>query len=211
MCFCARNLSKRKVVDMATLGKRKLVKYMEREKLDERLVVTPILEEGQIGDASIDIRVGNDFVIARKGHLSSIDPARKGSWLKRYQYHHHVNIGEKFVLHPGQLVLASTLEYLRLPSSLVATVTSRSKWGRAGLVIATATAIHPGFGGTITLEMINLGEVPLIIYPGLRVAQLIFSECEGGTEYRGDYGGQTEPNFLTMEGNEKENLDFWVQ
>lgn len=195
---------------MATLGRSELIKYMEIQQLKERLVISPILEESQIGDASIDIRVGNDFVIARKGHLPSIDPARRGSWLKQYQYHHHVNVGEKFVLHPGQLVLASTLEYLRLPSSLAATVTSRSKWGRAGLVIATATAIHPGFGGTITLEMVNLGEVPLIIYPGLRVAQLVFTKCDGGTEYGGDYYGQTEPNFQTMEGNTKENLEFWV-
>ena len=77
-------------------------------------------------------------------------------------------------------------------------------------MIATATAIHPGFGGTITLEMVNLGEVPLIIYPGLRVAQVVFTKCDGGTEYDGDYCGQTEPNFQTMEGNPKENLGFWV-
>lgn len=195
---------------MTILGKSKIIEYMEKEDLAERLVVTPLLEGSQIGPGSIDIRVGNDFVIARKGHLSSIDPARRKQSLKQYQYHHHVNVRERFVLHPHQLVLASSLEYLRLPISLAANVTSRSRWGRAGLVIATATAIHPGFSGTITLEMVNLGEVPLIIYPGLRVAQLVISESSGEGEYEGRYTGQTDPNFATVDGNDTEVVDYWL-
>ena len=195
---------------MTVLGRNKIIEYMEKDELSDRLVVTPILEPSQIGPGSIDIRVGNDFVIARKGHLASIDPARRRQSLKQYQYHHHVNVQQRFVLHPHQLVLASTLEYLRLPTSLSASVTSRSRWGRAGLVIATATAIHPGFDGTITLEMVNLGEVPLIIYPGLRVAQLVISKCEGGGEYDGQYSSQTDPNFATVEGDDSEIVEYWL-
>jgi len=195
---------------MSTLGRTEILRYLEKSELSERLVVTPLLEAGQVGPASVDIRLGNAFVVTRRGHLQSIDPARAKSGLKRYQYHHYVNFGESFTLHPNQLVLASSLEYVRLPTELAASVTSRSKWGRAGLVIATATAVHPGFNGTITLELVNLGEVPLILYPGLRIAQLVFAKCEGGTEYEGQYSGQTDPNFLTIAGTDQEEVDFWV-
>ena len=58
--------------------------------------------------------------------------------------------------------------------------------------------------------MVNLGEVPLIIYPGLRVAQIVFSKCEGGTEYDGNFSGQTEPNFQTFEGDATEEIGYWV-
>lgn len=195
---------------MAIIGRSELIRFLQKSELSERLVISPLLEISQIGPGSIDIRLGNDFVVARRGHLSSIDPARAEGSLNRYQYHHHVNVGESFVLHPNQLVLASTLEYIRLPTTLAATVTSRSKWGRAGLVIATATAVHPGFDGTITLELVNLGEVPLILYPGLRIAQLVFAKCDGGTEYAGQYSGQTDPNFRTIHGDQSEVIEFWT-
>jgi dCTP deaminase len=93
---------------------------------------------------------------------------------------------------------------------LAASVTSRSKWGRAGLVIATATAVHPGFNGTVTLELINLGEIPLVLYPGLRVAQLVFTKCDGGEPYSGQFSGQTDPNFETIHGDGSEIVSFWV-
>lgn len=195
---------------MSVLGRSEIKKFMELSRLEDCLIVSPLLEPSQIGPGSIDIRLGNDFVVTRKGQLPSIDPARKGRWLSQYQNHHRVNIRQQFVLHPHQLVLASTLEYVKLPRTLAASVTSRSKWGRAGLVIATATAIHPGFGGTITLELVNVGEVPLILYPGLRVAQIVLFNCEGGDDYKGSFSGQTDPNFHTVEADDSELDSFWT-
>lgn len=85
-------------------------------------------------------------------------------------------MGDYFVLHPRQFVLGETLEWIHLPADLAAFVTSRSSWGRDGLIIATATGVHPGYSGILTLELTNLGEIPLRLYPGLSVAQLFIFE-----------------------------------
>ena len=86
----------------------------------------------------------------------------------------YVPIGGNLVVHPHQFVLATSIEYLRLPPNLMAFVVGRSTWGRLGLVVATAIGIHPLFTGTLTLEIRNLGETPLRLYPGERIAQLFF-------------------------------------
>lgn len=83
--------------------------------------------------------------------------------------------GELF-LHPGQFVLAAVYEYVRMPLDLCADVLGRSSWARVGLVIAMATFVHPGYCGCLTLELQNLGQMPIRLKPGLRVAQLVFRE-----------------------------------
>jgi len=83
--------------------------------------------------------------------------------------------GEYF-LHPGEFGLAAIHEYIRLPKDLCADVVGRSSWARLGLIIAMATFVHPGYAGCLTLELQNLGQTPIRLKPGLRVAQLIFRE-----------------------------------
>lgn len=84
----------------------------------------------------------------------------------------------------------------------MAYVIGKSSLGRTGLVIATATAVAPGFGGCVTLEIVNLGEVPLPLYPGMRIAQLVFHSVEGTAEYKGRYSCSVgpEPPFLERDG-----------
>lgn len=151
--------------------------------IDKQLVITPLLEpekQLQEGSASVDLRLGTRFIASRKGYLSHIDTGDKDfeKDVANLQDSYYVNIGKWFVLHPGHFVLASTLEYLCLPTNLAGNVVTRSSWGRHGLVIATAVAIHPGFVGTLTLELRNLAEVPLILYPGRRILQVFFYEVE---------------------------------
>ncbi|ADI28412.1 dCTP deaminase [Methylotenera versatilis] len=197
---------------MSVLGNLELHKLLSREKIEERLIVTPLFnQDKQINEASIDIRLGNDFIVTRRGNLASLDPARQDVRESRYQTKHFVNFKEPFYLHPQELVLAGTLEYFRLPIDVAATVTSRSQWGRAGLVIATATAVHPGFCGTITLELLNLGEVPLVLYPGTCVAQIVFYECVGGTAYKGQMSHKTDAHFAGVSADMKMNdKEFWL-
>jgi dCTP deaminase len=95
---------------------------------------------------------------------------------------HHVRFGDDFVLHPRSFALASTIEWLRIPTDLAGYVTGRSSLGRRGLIIATAVGVHPGFTGCLTLELSNLGDVPIIIRPGMTVAQLFLHAVEGATE-----------------------------
>lgn len=183
---------------------------MRRSDPKKRLYISPILDRQQIGDASVDVRLGYDFLTVKRGNIGSIDPARRLVKPDRFRTHHRLNHREAFYLHPNELALASTLEYVRIPDDIAASVTSRSKWGRLGLIIATATAIHPGFTSSVTLELVNHGNVPLVLYPGLMIAQLIFYEARGATPYTGDLGGQTTPVAPDHSSPWQLDMDFWV-
>lgn len=99
-------------------------------------------------------------------------------------------------------------EYLSLPKGLTATVEGRSSWGRLGLIIATACNVDPGFKGCLTLELVNNGEAPLVLYPGVRIAQLVFHRAEGEGYYRGGkYDCPVGPQFSRI-GDDKE-IPFW--
>ena len=143
--------------------------------------VTPVIDpETQFGPASIDLRLGPDLVITRRATgVVVYDPADTDAIqedLSRYQEYVRRPYGSRFYLHPGEFAIARTLEFISLPTTLAAEVLGRSSWGRLGLVIATATFIQPEFEGTITLELSNLGSVPIVLYVGMRVAQITFSQ-----------------------------------
>lgn len=196
---------------MSVLGKGALIEAMNQPSLEERLIVTPIFDEAQIGPGSIDVRIGHEFITTRRGNLSAIDPAKilekdKG----RYEQHYYVERGEQFVLHPNELVLAATMEWFRLPTNISGYVTSRSSWGRCGLIVATAVAVHPGFSGAITLELLNVGEVPIVLYPGLPIAQFVGFSCDGGGEYEGVFAAQGGPNTAYDKRDEDQDRKFWT-
>ncbi len=144
----------------------------------KRLTVTPLLEpKEQIQGGSLDIRLGNHFLLFERGKLGYVNPIhladREASTTERKQY---VPLGQYLVVHPNQFVLGCSLEYLGLPNNLIGYVLGRSSWGRLGLVTATAFGIHAGYRGVLTLELANLGEVPVYIYPGWAIAQIFFHE-----------------------------------
>jgi dCTP deaminase len=138
--------------------------------LDEsRLIVTPLLDRGkQVGAGSIDLRLGTEFLEVQRNNQRVIDPFVQSSPERSF----NVPLGGDLVLHPGQLILGATLEFLVMPADLTGQVLSRSSWGRVGLLVATAVAVQPGFRGVLTLELVNAGDVPIVLRPGLRVAQL---------------------------------------
>lgn len=147
------------------------------------LAITPLVDSSQIGDASVDLRLGPDFVVMRRATaVAAFDPARVdeiGQRVREFQDYVRRPPGSAFYLHPDQFAIARTLEYLTLPAALSAQVAGRSSWGRLGLVIQTAPLIQPGFRGTITLELANVGTVPIVLYVGLRVAQVMFFDVVG--------------------------------
>jgi dCTP deaminase len=175
------------------------------------LVVTPLLEDGQIGDVSIDLRLGAEFVATRRANIPAVEPLRRevaDSQTKKWQESMLVPRGQRLVLHPGELILGGSFEYVRLPSTIAAYVTSRSSWGRLGLVIATATAIAPGYCGIITLELTNVGNAPLVLSPGVRIAQMLLHRVGQAVSYSGRYRCPTVPEMGKIHSDPE--LDFWI-
>lgn len=149
----------------------------------ERIVISPILDPQRQLDptgASVDLRMGTRFTVARRAKVTDLDSNRP-DFERRFgslQDEYYVPIGDYFVLHPNHFVLGETLEYVRMPADIGAYVITRSSWGRHGLVIATAVGIHPLYFGIITLELRNLADIPLRLYPGKSVLQLFFHAVE---------------------------------
>jgi dCTP deaminase len=168
--------------------------------LEQRLVVSPLLDpKNQVREdqASIDIRLGSGFALVSASSAGAVDELDKPSELSRrlarlYRME-YVPFGGSLVIHPHQFILAETFEFIRLPGTVAAYVIGRSTWGRLGLIVATAAGIHPGFSGTLTLELRNLGETPLTLYPGQTIAQLFFHDVEPPVVEvgPGQYSGRT--------------------
>ncbi len=138
-----------------------------------RMVVTPLFFDS-IQDSAVDLRLGPDFIVFRHSATTAFDPLAEANHDPRtMQERVHKSWGERFILHPGELVLASTLEYIVLPAHVAAQVLTRSSYGRLGLLTATAVQVQPGSRGCITLELVNQGETPIALSPGARVAQLM--------------------------------------
>ena len=172
------------------------------------LVITPMLDLKDInksGAASIDIRLGCWFMSCRQSRVGVFDvyekdvPIPSESKLSKSYY---VPFGEKFILHPKAFVLGVTLEWIRLPSNRAAYVVGRPSWGRHGLIIATATGVHPGFTGCLTLELSNVGEIPVTVKPGTTICQLFIHEVRGSSDPkkvdRSSFIGRRKPTLGTI-------------
>ena len=174
---------------MSTLGKGDIIKRMRAGGLS----VTPLLSNSQIGAASVDLRMGNVVMMVRARGSSHVDPlgvkraatgpdhAREENYQQKHE-RHELPFKSSFLLHPGALALVPTLEWVVIPTDLIGAVTARSTWAREGLSIATATLIEPGYKGIVTLELANLGEIPIALYPGLEIAQISFTKVVGAAK-----------------------------
>ena len=147
------------------------------------LKIGPLADpELQIQPASVDVRLGNEFIVYRPAQVVCLDP-RDPDTLKAAAERVVVPEDGSFILHPGEFGLGSTVEQVEIPSDLVATVDGRSSIGRLAVVIhATAGFIDPGFRGQITLELSNIGPIPVRLYPGMRVAQLVLHQLSSAAE-----------------------------
>lgn len=197
---------------MGALTREEIIVYMNKKEIKDRLIITPLFDLDELIDpVSINVRLGNEFIIMKKESFPLLDIKKKeelATNIERYQENIRLNYRKEFVLHPNQLIIGSTLEYISLPRKLMCYVVGKSTWGRMGLIIATATKVDPGFKGCITLEMINQGEVPVILYPGIPIAQLVFHETTGEAEYKGKYNCPTGPQFPDFIKN-IEDWKFW--
>jgi dCTP deaminase len=122
--------------------------------------------------ASVDVRLDHYFRVFLNHTMPVIDVKKNLEELTRLV---EIDDGNSFVLHPGEFVLGSTLERVALPDDLVARIEGKSSLGRLGLLIhSTAGFIDPGFDGHITLELSNVANLPITLYPGMKIGQISF-------------------------------------
>jgi dCTP deaminase len=129
-------------------------------------------DDGAIQGSSVDLRLGTWFETPRLHALVAYDLERPKADQEKSGKSVFIPFGKEFHIHPGSFVLAVSLEWICMPGDLAGIVTGKSKWGRRGLNVATATVVHPHFVGCITLELANIGEYPITLKPGTPIFQM---------------------------------------
>lgn len=161
------------------LSDRDIKKYIREGKI--KIKPKPMLSK-QLGSASLDLRLGNEFRVFDHTKNPFID-TKKPKTFKSITQLIKLKNSQPFVFQPGQFTLAATLEEVFLPDDIAARIDGRSSIGKLGIVIhSTAGHIDPGFRGKITLEMSNIGVVPVLLYPGMRICQLVFENLSSPAE-----------------------------
>jgi dCTP deaminase len=162
-----------------------------------RIRIDP-LDMEDIQPSSVDLHLGSRFRVFRNSRLPYIDPSMDQVGLMDMV---EASSEEPFVLHPGEFVLAATVERLALPDDIVARLEGKSSLGRLGLLIhSTAGYIDPGWEGTITLELSNVANLPIVLTPGMAIGQVSFmlmttpvDRPYGSPGLGSRYQGQTDP------------------
>ena len=178
-----------------------------REELAAGRIVIDPLDETCIQPSSVDLHVDGLFRVFRNHTTPFIDPKQPQDDLTELV---EVDDGDAFVLHPGEFVLGSTLEHVGLPDDLVARLEGKSSLGRLGLLIhSTAGFVDCGFRGHLTLELSNVANLPIAIYPGMKIGQISFLRMTTaadvpygsdatGSKYQGQRGPTASRSYLNF-------------
>jgi dCTP deaminase len=157
-----------------------------RRLLDEGRIEIDPYDESLLQPSSVDVRVDRYFRVFHNARYPFIDVREPQEDLTELVEADT----EPFILHPGEFVLGSTLERIRLPDDLVARLEGKSSLGRLGLLIhSTAGFIDPGWDGHVTLELSNVANLPITIYPGMKIGQLSFVQLSEPAESPYGSGG----------------------
>jgi dCTP deaminase len=190
-------------VDPVLLSDRDLRKEIEAG----RLVVDPY-DQAMLQPSSIDIRLDRFFRVFDNTKYTHIDPAVRQDELTSLV---EKTDDEPFVLHPGEFVLGSTYESVSLPDDLAGRLEGKSSLGRLGLLThSTAGFIDPGFSGHITLELSNVANLPITLWPGMKIGQLClfqltsaaehpYGSAQAGSRYQGQRGPTPSRAYLNFQ------------
>ena len=163
--------------------------------------------EAMIQPSSVDVRLDKYFRVFENHKYSVIDPSIEQSELTREVI---AEGDEAFILHPGEFVLASTYEVITLPDDIAGRLEGKSSLGRLGLLThSTAGFIDPGFSGHITLELSNVANLPVKLFPGMKIGQLCLIKLSSpaehpygsekyGSRYQGQRGPTASRSFLNF-------------
>ena len=175
-----------------------------------RVKVEPF-DGAMIQPSSVDVRLDRFFRVFENHKYSVIDPSIEQPDLTREVA---VEANEEFILHPGEFVLASTYEIITLPDDIAVRLEGKSSLGRLGLLThSTAGFIDPGFSGHITLELSNVANLPVKLFPGMKIGQLclikLSSPAENpygsalyGSRYQGQRGPTASKSWLNFHQSE---------
>ncbi len=201
---------------MSVLSKKEIKRRLELRLDDlESIVITPRLDE-KFDQDSVDLRLGCYFRVPAVSTIECVKPyqdtvehypelvhkpygrGRKKRVKKGAKEREGDNAESTIILQPHHAVLASTLEYIKMPGDVSGEILTKSSWARIFISIASAPWIHPFYRGCLTLEVTNLGNVPVALPVGKPMAQLIFIKLEGQIELKkdiieGSYAGAVMP------------------
>lgn len=138
----------------------------------------------KVNPASVNLCLGNSFLTPKSDQIVVLG--------QKVEYHeHYIKDGDRFVIQPGQFILATTKEWISVPANAAAFVQGRSSIGRSGLTVQNAGFVDPGFHGHITLELKNDLPCPIILVPGYPVTQLVYMDVKDiDRVYEGKYNNQ---------------------
>ncbi|MEK7155155.1 MAG: dCTP deaminase [Patescibacteria group bacterium] len=152
-----------------------------RERVRKKEIVIKPFDAGSVQPSSVDLHLGNDFLVFDSHNQSMIDTRKDASGLmKRIE----IKGDQPLIIHPREFVLGTTVEWVKIPADLVARLEGKSSLGRIGLVIhSTAGYIDPGFEGQLTLEISNLSNLPIALYKGMRICQMSYIQMTSPAEF----------------------------
>ncbi len=178
-----------------------------RSELDAGSLVVDPLDLSMVQPSSIDVRLDWFFRVFNNSRYTHIDPAQQQDELTELV---EPAEGDPFVLHPGEFVLGSTLERVALPDDLAGRLEGKSSLGRLGLLThSTAGFIDPGFEGHITLELSNVANLPITLWPEMKIGQLClirlsspaenpYGSSAAGSKYQGQRGPTASKAYLNF-------------
>lgn len=179
---------------------------IKRYMAEGKIRIEPDLPAEQYGSCSVDFRLGHEFSVFEYSRFPYIDPRDRGA-IQDMMRTVLVPDGEAFILQPRDFVLAITEEKLELADDVLGRLEGRSSLGRIGIIVhGTAGLFDPGWTGKATLELSNLGRVPVALYPGMRICSFTFEQLTTpvSVPYRAKpgnkYAGQTSPLASRLSG-----------
>jgi dCTP deaminase len=190
---------------MAILSDKDLKKVIEEENAVYVEDGPELDKDLQIGPSSIDLRLGYDFGYLETRKVSSLDTKNMDD-ISDLQRKMEATPEEGVVVHPGEFIIGTTLETVKIPENLVARIEGRSSYARLGLIPHAAGGfVDAGFEGQITLEIQNLGNVPITIYPEDRICQMAIETMTSQAE--NPYGEKKDSKYMHQKGATGARLD----
>jgi dCTP deaminase len=172
---------------MAVLSHDEIIKLLDSKKLK----IAPF-DRNQIGPGSVDLRLGYIFRVFKK--VNKIVTVDDYTNYKELTEEIITKKGESFLIQPGELIHAVTIEKVSLPQNISARIDGRSRFARLGLLTHVSSGfMQPGTSGKIVLEMANLSPIALAIKPNTKICQIVFEELKGNAKYSGKFKDQSRP------------------